>query len=80
MQATVQKWGNSLTLRIPKSFAQELGLEHDTPVELRVQDGRIVISPIRDPVYDLDELLSQITADNQHDEIDWGPPVGNEVW
>jgi antitoxin MazE len=80
MQATVQKWGNSLALRIPKAFAQEIGLEQDAAVMLAVENGRLVIAPVKDPVYDLDDLVSQITDENQHDEFDWGPPVGNEVW
>lgn len=80
MQAKIQKWGNSLALRIPKSLADETGLNTDSPVEIRVIDGEIHIIPIEEPFYDLDTLLDAITPDTLHGEIDTGNPVGKEVW
>ena len=52
----------------------------DQPVDIREENGRVVIEPVTTPVYDLDELLAAITPDNLHEEIDFGPPVGKEVW
>ena len=80
MLATVSKWGNSRAIRIPKDFALELGLDYGSRVELRVVEGELRLSPIREPKYTLEELVAQITPENRHDEIDWGPPVGKEVW
>jgi antitoxin MazE len=80
MQTKIQKWGNSLALRIPKAFADEAGLENDSPVEISVVDGQIIIAARQRHKYDLDDLLSQVTEENLHGEIDTGDAVGNEVW
>lgn len=80
MKQQVKKWGNSLSIRIPKRVAEELHLQPDSEVELSVRGSRLVIEPIVRPVYSLDELLSDISPENLHDETDWGPAVGKEVW
>ncbi len=80
MRARVQRWGNSLALRIPKSFAEESGIEDGTQVDISLSDGTIVVTPSRAPSYRLDDLLAKITADNVHEETDTGTPVGREVW
>ncbi len=79
MKTRIQKWGNSLALRIPKTFASEAGLEPDSEVELSLVEGQIVITPTA-PTYTLDDLLRGITDDNIHGEINTGAPVGNEAW
>ena len=79
MLTKIQKWGNSLALRIPKAFAEEIGLESDSPVELAVIDGQIHIIPARETHYELDELLNGITAENVHGEIDTGAALGHEI-
>ena len=80
MRATIQKWGNSLAIRIPKSLAVESEMEENSQVDLRISDGKIVIK-VRSakPKYSLDEMLAQITDENIHPETDWGPPVGREI-
>lgn len=80
MRTRIQKWGNSLALRIPKPFAVEMGLEKDGEMELSVEQGRLVIEPPSFPSYTLEELLAEVRPSNLHDEIDWGPPVGKEIW
>ena len=80
MRTKVQKWGNSLAVRIPKAFALEVGLDQDGEVELTVQSGRLVLAPPLRPSYNLDELLAGVKPSNLHKEVDWGPPVGKEVW
>jgi antitoxin MazE len=80
LRTRVQKWGNSLALRIPKAFAQEVGLQEDGEVDLSVEKGRLVVVPPVSPSYTLDELLAGIRPANLHQEADWGPPVGKEVW
>jgi antitoxin MazE len=79
MRVLVKKWGNSASVRIPASIMEAAKLELDAPVEVREEGGRIVIEPIRNPEYDLDELLAGITPDNIHKEIDFGAPVGKEA-
>jgi len=80
MLTKVQKWGNSLALRIPKAFAADAQLENDSLVEISFVKGKIIITPVPTPTWTLEELLAGITKDNLHNEIDTGPAVGNEVW
>jgi antitoxin MazE len=80
MKTRVQKWGNSLALRIPKSFAAEVGLREDTPVELSLAEGKLVVRPLSRGAPTLDELLRGVTEDNLHGEWDTGPATGKEVW
>lgn len=80
MKTRIQRWGNSLALRIPKSFASEAGLQKETSIELSVSDGKLIITPLVEPRFTLKQLLSKINNDNLHHEIDTGKTVGNEVW
>lgn len=80
MRSRVQKWGNSLGLRIPKAFAEDTGVMAGSEVELEVQDGRLLVTPVARPTYSLESLLADVTPENLHSEVDLGEPVGNEVW
>lgn len=79
MKTRVQKWGNSLALRIPKSVAVEAGLCANSAVELTLVKGALVVRPVAPQPLTLDELLSGITDDNLPGEWDTGPAVGKEV-
>jgi len=79
MLSRVQKWGNTLAVRIPQTFAEQAGLSSDTSVELTLVNGKIVIGPA--PSDDrLAILLDAITPENIHGEMDSGDAVGNETW
>ena len=81
MRARVQRWGNSLALRIPQAFGRELNLRPESSVEMTVDSGRLILVPIEDSsVPTLNELLDQISDENQHTEVETGQPVGNETW
>ena len=80
MVTRVKKWGNSLALRIPKPLAAEVGLKDDSPVELSLVDGALVILPIAESQFSLEDLLEQVTKDNLHGEVDTGPVMGSEAW
>lgn len=80
MRARIQKWGNSLALRLPKELALEVCLEKDGEVELSVEKGHLVITPRVTRSYTLDELLAGVRPSNLHGETKWGLPVGKEVW
>jgi len=80
MKTRVQKWGNSLALRIPKSFATEVGLQRETAVEISLAEGRLVVMPISKPKPTLQQMLAKITRANLHHEVDTGNAVGNETW
>ena len=80
MKVQVQKWGNSLALRIPKNFAVESQIEQGTLVDVSVVKGKLVIAPVTERKYTLEELLEGVTKRNIHSEIDTGPSVGKESW
>jgi antitoxin MazE len=80
MRTRIQKWGNSLAVRIPKSFAAEVGLVDDSMVDVRVADGQVVIVPVMPVPYTLDALLADVTDDNRHHEVPAEPAMGDEVW
>jgi antitoxin MazE len=77
---TIKKWGNSLGLRIPKSFAAEADIEEGSEVDISVREGELVVTPRRKPHYELSDLLAKVSKKNVHGEIDTGKPVGREVW
>ena len=80
MRVQIQKWGNSLALRIPKPFAEDAGVSEGTVVDVSVSEGRLVAAPVVAPKVSLKSLLRQITKQNIHAEVDTGPSVGHEVW
>lgn len=80
MKATVRKWGNSAALRIPAAILESAHLSLDDLVDVREEKGRIVIEPLQTKHYDLAHLIQQINPKNRHTSVDFGPPVGNEVW
>jgi antitoxin MazE len=80
MQTRIQRWGNSLALRIPKAIAQEVRLEEASVVELSLQDGKLIVVPVVKPRWTLEELLSKVSDENRHDELSTGPMEGKEAW
>jgi antitoxin MazE len=80
METRVQKWGNSLAVRIPQAFASEVGLAENSAVEMRLENGDLIISAPRRQKLKLADLLEQVTPENRHDPVDFGKPVGKEVW
>ena len=80
MLTRVQKWGNSLAVRIPKALAEDVPVREGDPVDLTVENGRLTVVPAAEPTLDLDCLLDQITPESVHGEVDTGRPVGREVW
>jgi antitoxin MazE len=77
MEARIQKWGNSLGLRIPMPLAKKLNLHQGSPVTLEIEHGRIIIQP---PKYNLEIMLKEINPKNQHRQIFDDEPQGNEEW
>lgn len=73
----VGKWGSSLAVRIPKTVAEQCGISEGSAMEMDVQSGRIVMWKRN---YDLEDMVSRITAENLHPEEDMGPSRGNERW
>ena len=80
MQTKIKKWGNSLALRIPKLLALDVNLKQNELVNLSIDKGSIIITPIGEKEYSLEKLLKGVTKNNLHGEFDTGEPVGKEVW
>lgn len=80
MRTKIVRWGNSLGLRIPKSFAEEIRVSEGTAVDLSLEEDRLVIRAAQPKPLALDDLLAGVTPENRHDETDTGGPVGGEVW
>ncbi len=76
----IMKWGNWYGIKVPKKYVELLGLFDGDAVMLIIENEKIVIKPISSINYSLDELISKITPENFHTEIDFGPRVGREFW
>ncbi len=81
MRVALKKWGNSASVRIPAPLMREFGLSVDQEVDLKAEDGKLVIEPVREVVtrYSLADLVAGITPDNLHEAEDFGEPVGEEL-
>lgn len=69
MKTRIQKWGNSLALRIPNPFAEEVRLAENSTVDMTVRNGELVVVAVQEPEETLDSLIAQITPENRHGEI-----------
>jgi antitoxin MazE len=80
VKTKIQKWGNSLALRIPRPLAEDANVRIGSTVELRLHEGRLVIEPAEQSRYELEQLLAGVEEANLHDEVSFEPPVGREAW
>jgi len=76
----VKKWGNSAAVRIPAAVMETAKLELERPVDIRAENGPVVIEPIGKKDYDIRKLIKGISRENCHSPVDFGKPVGHEVW
>jgi antitoxin MazE len=72
------KWGNSVALRIPNAFARDIGAIEGKTADITVQNGKLVVTPVDGPVYDLSVLVAGITEENRHGEVEGHNAVGEE--
>ena len=80
METRVQKWVNSLAVRIPKPIAAQLGLANHSSVKVSLRGTELVITPVKHPDSTLADLLAGVTKDNLHGEINTGAAMGKEAW
>jgi antitoxin MazE len=80
MEGKVKKWGKSLGLRLPKALSTKAGITEGTDIELQIEGDKITIAPRLKKDYTLDELLSMVSEENVHYEIQTNGPLGNEIW
>jgi antitoxin MazE len=71
MRSRVQKWGNSLALRIPKSFANEIGLAENSSIQVMIKEGALIVTPDREPEWRLEDLLEKVTEQYPPRVGDW---------
>lgn len=80
MHVTVQKWGNSLALRIPKSVAKQVNVYQGSRVDMSLDKDKIVLTSLEIEKYQLRSLLKKVNKNNIHEEVDFGKPQGKEIW
>jgi antitoxin MazE len=80
MKTAIQRWGNSLALRIPRAYAAETRISEGSDVELTLKSGTLVVRPLARKRHSLSDLLKRITRTNQHGMVDTGKTVGQETW
>ena len=80
MHVRVQKWGNSLVVRIPKPLAEDAEVREGTVLNLAVSEGKVVATSVKKRKSSLKQLLAKVTRKNLHAEVDFGPSVGREIW
>ena len=80
METTIQKWGNSLAVRLPKEVTRKLALRQGRKVRVYEKKKEVIIAPTREKEKSLKELIGEITPKNLHRETDWGAPRGREIW
>ena len=80
MPVSLKMWGNSVAVRIPSALMEAAHLQVGDAVELREEGGRLIIEPVRPAKFALDQLLAGITDENLHSAVEFGAPVGKEVW
>ena len=80
MVSRIGKWGNSLAVRLPKAFADEMNLADNASIRMMLKEGALIIIPDREPKSNLEELLAGVTEENIHGEWETGGPTGKEPW
>jgi antitoxin MazE len=80
MKTAVQRWGNSLALRIPHTYASETRISEGSKVELTLKGGALIVRPILRQRHSLVSLLKRVNASNRHERVSSGNAVGQEVW
>ena len=80
MITKIRKWGNSLGLRIPKNLADDVDVTEGTSVDLKVKNGSLIVTPVQEVGYVLEDLLAKVKPSNLHEEVDIGRPTGREAW
>jgi antitoxin MazE len=80
MLTKVQKWGNSLALRIPRTFAADARVQPGSVVDISLERGGLMVRPARPRKYALADLLRGVSKHNLHGEELTGEPAGRETW
>jgi antitoxin MazE len=79
MEVIVQKWGNSLAVRLPKVYAKEIHINPGSLLTINREDNKLILEPKQEKDK-LKALLAKVTPENIHEEVETGPRMGNEAW
>ena len=79
-ESLISKWGNSQGVRIPKEIVQSLGLVSGDKVKIFLKDGKVILEPIKQKKYTIDELIKKIPKDYKQDKEMLTTPMGKEIW
>jgi len=80
MNTSARKWGNSLAIRLPRHVADAAAIYEGSTVTVEAREGRVVLTPVREPVFRLSRMVKAIRETNRHASVDTGKPRGREVW
>ena len=80
LRATVGKWGNSAAVRIPATLLAQANLTDKQAIDLVLSDGKITLEPVTKQDLNLEDLVAQITPNNLHSEVEFGEPIGKEIF
>jgi antitoxin MazE len=78
-RAQLVKWGNSLAVCIPKVIVEQAHIAEGEELEITVEGARIALETVNAKL-SLETLVDAITPENLQGELDWGQPVGREIW
>lgn len=81
MTTTIQKWGNSQGVRLPKYILEAIQWQDNEQISIKTENNKIVIekaAPTKRK--NIKELFADFQAPYTPTEIDWGEPVGKEIW
>lgn len=80
MTTKVQKWGNSLAVRLPKELAERFGLKEGESVRIEENFPKIIIKRAPRKKVNLKEIVLRIKQENRHEKVEWGKFAGKEIW
>ncbi len=80
MTTTIQKWGNSQGIRIPKIVLDSVNWKENEKIIIIVEDGRLIMEKASGKRKNINELFANYNEEYKPEEIDWGKPEGEEIW
>ena len=80
MTTNLQKWGNSQGIRIPKSIIDEVKWKENEKILMVVEDGKVVLKKAEEERNNINELFKNYNGNYDPIDVDWGEPVGDEIW
>lgn len=80
MEARLQKWGNSIGIRIPSNILKALNLKENDIIDLIQEEEKIVISKSQKKKISLRERFKEYNDKNLAKDFSWDEPKGREIW